>query len=261
MKQTRYYDRKHNRLVYIGSKASDAYWDEHWSKSDIVTVLKNKRLSRDQQFVVNITKKYLAPGSKIIEGGSGVGDKVKALHEVGYLVTGVDFAKETVSKVRLINPDLDIVLGDIKQLQFDNSEFDGYWSLGVIEHFFNGFDDIVSEMRRVLKVKGYLFLTVPIMSNIRKVKSVCGMYPNWFIDKNDDFYQYALNKEYIVEEMQKHGFLLVNYKGWSGLKGLKDEIAGTKIIVKLLYKLAYVPSEAILSKLTNHMGLFVFTKT
>ena len=27
----RYYDKKHNRLVYIGKASNANYWDKHWS--------------------------------------------------------------------------------------------------------------------------------------------------------------------------------------------------------------------------------------
>ena len=44
-----------------------------------------------------------------------------------------------------------------------------------IEHFIDGYDAILSEMYRVIKEGGYLFLTVPSMSIIRKVKAALGM--------------------------------------------------------------------------------------
>ena len=69
-------------------------------------------------------------------------------------------------------PDLNIETGDITNLVFGNSEFDGYWSLGVVEHLESGAGKAFDEMARVIKENGYLFITFPHMSKLRKIKAV-----------------------------------------------------------------------------------------
>jgi len=53
---------------------------------------------------------------------------------------------------------------DVRKLNFPDHYFDGYWSLGVIEHFYKGYDEIIHKIYRVLHPGGFLFLTVPEMS-------------------------------------------------------------------------------------------------
>jgi len=36
-------------------------------------------------------------------------------------------------------------------LKFPNNFFDGYWTLGVIEHFWEGYNQIIEEAKRVIK--------------------------------------------------------------------------------------------------------------
>ncbi len=64
----------------------------------------------------------------------------------GYQSAGVDFAKETIERVKEIIPKLDVRVGDVRDLQFPDNYLTGYWSLGVIEHFWDGYYDILEEM-------------------------------------------------------------------------------------------------------------------
>ena len=60
------------------------------------------------------------------------------LEKSGFSTTGVDFAEKTV-KINALYPSLDIRLVDIRNMDFDDGFFDGYWSFGVIEHFYDGY--------------------------------------------------------------------------------------------------------------------------
>ena len=168
-----FYDKENNRLVYIGKAATSEYWDEHWlSNKDLKQIV-----TRGSRFVVKITKKYLRKGSKILEGGCGIGDKVYTLQKAGYDAYGVDYAETTVKRVKELFPDLKIRVADVRRLPFEDGFFDGYWSLGVIEHFYEGYDEIALEMKRVLRKGGILFLTCPVMSPLRRLKAKMGLYP------------------------------------------------------------------------------------
>ncbi len=60
----RYYDKKQNKLVYIGPSASKSYWDAHWEGNYYKAVT-----SEPNSWVVRITLQYLSLGSKVLEGG------------------------------------------------------------------------------------------------------------------------------------------------------------------------------------------------
>ena len=76
-------------------------------------------------------------------------------------------------------PALDIRLGDLRALPFENQSFDGYWSLGVIEHFWGGYQQIAEEMHRVLRKEWFLLLTFLAMTDIRVWKAKRGTYSIW----------------------------------------------------------------------------------
>ncbi len=231
---TKYYDKTNKRLVYTGQVANSLFWDKHWDKNTIEKLYPKRILPFD--YVVNTTKRYLPKGSTILEGGCGTGQQVFKLQTTGYKVIGIDYAEKTVAVVKSAKPDLDIRLGDVRKLDFPDNFFDGYWSFGVIEHFYNGYGDIINEMHRVIKPNGYLFITFPHICMLRKLKAKQGKYPVWEAEKNqiENFYQFALDEQQVIADIEKLGFKLIKKQHLSGIKGLKDEVA---IVKKPLQKI------------------------
>lgn len=224
----KFYDSKHNRLVFVGQAATPVFWDKRWSKDDLRIVLKSPDF-----IVVPTTKKYLKPGSKILEGGCGHGTFVYKLTKANYKCIGVDYAKKTIEKIKRVLPELDILYADLTKLPFENETFDGYWSIGVIEHFFKGYGPITREMYRVIKKGGYLFLTFPYMSPLRILKGKLGAYPIVESPKQpENFYQFALNKNAVIKDFEKAGFSLVSSKSFDGFRGLLSDAKTLSFIIK-----------------------------
>ena len=221
----KYYDDTHKRLVFISELATAEFWDQHWDKDEDLKSYRLRIMTGNyNSFILKWTKKYLTAG-KILEGGCGIGSIVCALQRQGYDPYGVDFAIETIKKTNAATPEIKVFCADVMYLPFQGSTFDGYWSLGVIEHFYSGYELIADEMMRVLKPGSILFLAFPYLSPIRQLKGVLGLYHKW--DENNDiglFYQFALNKNIIIQDFKKRGFNLLREKPFGGLTGLVDEI-------------------------------------
>lgn len=256
----RAYQPEAGRLIYHGGKASAGFWDEHWS--GLVSEAIIKRFNRD---VVKWTKRYLPKGSKVLDAGCGTAHTVWSLKRAGFDAWGIDYAAETIRAVNKIAPELQVIRGDVRSLPFEPSTFDGIWSLGVIEHFWEGFDAIAQETARTLKRGGHAFVTVPTMSPIRNLKARFGFYPQ-LTQEPESFYQFALPRRVVIEGFEKHGFVLLASKPRGGFKGLKDEIdlpwlqrfydskvTGFRIIRGILDRL--------LAPLTCHSRLYIFVKS
>lgn len=232
----RYYDESDNRLVYIGESATPEMWDNLWAP-DEQTVRDALKPARGTKWVIKLTRHYLASGAgRILEGGCGLGYNVAALQRAGYQTTGIDFAPQTVSILQRVAPDLDIQLGDLRSLPFADNSFAGYWSLGVIEHFYSGYEPLAKEMARVIRPGGYLFLTFPYMSPLRRLKAWLGRYPALKTDGEPvGFYQFALDSRRVVAEFERLRFEKRYQTSSSGLKGFKDEVGLFRKPLQLLY--------------------------
>ena len=154
-------------------------------------------------------------------------------------------------------------------MDFDDGSFDGYWSFGVIEHFYDGYEGVVAEMCRVLRPQGFLFMIVPTMSPLRKYLSKKGKYPIWEHENQDvdKFYQYALDANKIVTDFEDAGFKLREMRPYGGLKGFKDEMTFFKPVLQPIFdnqnifvKTIKIFLDFVLQPIAAHTTLFVFQK-
>ena len=218
------------RLIYLDEKATPEFWEQRWQMEG-----KPGPVSpRDE--VVTVTAKYLPRGSRILEGGCGRANKVKAMVVAGYHAIGVDFAEDSVKQARSNYPDLDIRQGDVRSLNFPDGYFDGYWSLGVIEHFWLGYGAILAEAARVLRPNGFLFLTAPWLSPYRVRKVEKSEYPvAEFQMEPDSFYQFALGRAEIVAQIAQYGFELVRWQGLASEVSMMEDMVAFKGAIRLLF--------------------------
>jgi SAM-dependent methyltransferase len=218
-----------DRLVYLDAHATPEFWDARWraeGKPPPVSSLDP---------VVSVTGRYLSRGSRVLEGGCGRANKVKAMADAGFRAVGVDFAQRSVSQAKLDYPGLDIRLGDVRSLDFPGGSFDGYWSIGVIEHFWKGYGEILSEAARVLRPKGFLFLSAPWFSPYRRLKVRRSGYPRSdFVDEPEKFYQFALSRREVEIQLAAHGFEVLRWRGLASEVSVKEDLSSCRAQVDWL---------------------------
>ena len=230
----KYYDPSRHQLIYLESLATPEYWDEHWqglnSRHINLTGVTNT-------FVTRETRKYILPHDGfILEGGCGRAQHVSALVSNGYQCIGIDSAPETIRWVNTTFPALDVRLGDVTHTDFPDHFFVGYWSLGLIEHFWQGYECLINEAARIIRPGGYFFITFPYMSPLRKWKALTKQYQEWTNDTCPvDFYQYALDHQIVIKAIIGHGFTLKSARPFDGIKGLKSEITWLHQPLQRLY--------------------------
>ena len=274
----KYFDINNKRLLFFQKNYKNGFWDAYWLKN--WDKLKNKIFIFNKNSLVNnITSRFLQPkDGPILEGGCGLGNYVYSLSCMGYDVIGIDYAKNIIKKVKNEVPSLNIEFGDVSHLRFPDSCFAGYWSLGVIEHYFNGYFGIINEMYRVITSKGYLFITFPYMSFLRNCIAKFNLYKifnNEFYKEKKipkSFYQYALNKDSVIKDFREIGFNLKFSLPLAGIKGLKDEIFFMKFFLRRFLQLLYDAKkpyilrllkgliDKALLKFSGHSILLVFQK-
>ena len=127
--------------------------------------------------------------------------------------------------------------------------------MGVIEHFWEGYEPAALEMARVIKDDGYLFLAFPYLSPLRKFKAGLGFYPEYRTDEVDEFYQFALHKKDVINHFESLGFTLVRVIPFSSIKGLKDEIFFLKPLLQKLYD--YRGNSRFINLFKNYLSIAV----
>jgi len=241
----KFLNKEKNELLFLYKNASSSFWDTKWIRNwDKYKNTLFKLSPRSQ--ICRITSRFLSPkDGPVLEGGCGMGNNVFYLDAMNYEVIGIDYAKKIVKKVNFEFPNLKILYGDIRNIPFSDNFFSGYWSFGVIEHYLNGYVDIIKEMKRVIKPKGYLFICFPYMSPFRRFKSKIHLYK--IIDGDykrsnklyKSFYQFYLNKDLVIKDLEVLGFKLKYMETYSGIKGFKDEIFIFKFFLKRFFQLLY----------------------
>jgi SAM-dependent methyltransferase len=256
------FDKAKNRLVYITRKADQAYWES--VHGPLAT---ERNIRQGDRFVSSETGKYLPLGSKVIDAGCGTGTTVYGLHQDGFDAYGVDYDQSTVTTINSLFPKLKVRVADIHQIPFEDGYFDGVWSLGVIEHFYDGYAPIILESKRVLRPDGYLFLTVPCISPLKKLKMKLGLYEEMKEDDLDDFFQFAFHPKDVIDGVARHGFEYVKSFGRSASLGLYEDARSLSNLFllepdsqSLLRRIVWRGVDIVLRPVSFHVMYFLFQK-
>lgn len=252
---------RNNRLVYYGKKGSSPeFWTSHWENVDWRAWLDGAKNGGLGYFETPVVE-FLPKTGKILEAGCGLGQFVVALRARGYDVEGVEFSEDTVSMVKSHLRDCPIKVGDVRRLEYPDSYFSAYLSFGVVEHFEEGPEPILREARRVLKDGGCLFVSVPRVHAIRKLKGTLGLYSS---QAEEEFYQYAFGTDEIAAIVTDAGFSVKSQYYYDAVKGIKDEVA----VFNYFYKRDRIPQRILrkirrnpwLNQLAFHMVLLIAEK-
>jgi len=221
MREAKRFDAATGQLAFYRRAATADFWDDHWE--NIAARAQYTKPPRRGTFVTKITQRHLSRGARVLEGGCGLAVNSWHLRALGYDAVPLDFASRTIAFLDEKAPELHAIQGDVRALPFEDASFDGYWSLGVIEHFPEGYDAIADEMHRVLKIGGKLFLTFPYMSPMRKALARAGFFRREDGSSSDgDFFQFALDHEKVAKSFERRGFRVVDVVPHLGLSGLED---------------------------------------
>lgn len=108
--------------------------------------------------------RYVAPGDKVLEIGSGTGVMAWPLTQAGVKVTSIDNDPEVLSQAqinaRVLEADIQYQKADAFNLPFSDREFKVAFSEGLIEHYSD--DDIVKLMAEHQRVADVVVVSVPL---------------------------------------------------------------------------------------------------
>ncbi len=256
------------RLAYYKEAADGEYWDTHWAMHLSASYYKGAERGYLGWFKKPFTQ-YLPSDGRILEAGCGPGYLVLALQTLGYQVEGIEWGNKTVEAVHKLHPELSIRVGDVTNINVEDNFYQGYISLGVVEHRKEGPEPYIREAYRVLAPGGIAFISVPYFNSLRRIKANLGLYRGTLGILS--FYQYAFSDEEITSILEDGGFEVIDRMAYDAIKGIKDEvsfiswlfslgIAGEFIRKWLPRILSRIPVWVLVEQRFGHMLLLVCRK-
>jgi SAM-dependent methyltransferase len=145
----------------------------------------------------------LLKGKKILDLGCGNGRDLEFFCNKNFDAIGVDYSKELIKKAKNRIKNIRILEMDfLKKLKFKNDTFDGIWACGSLLNVpKKSLDRILLELKRVLKNKGILFISVKEGKGERMVKDDYGECSRFF-----SFFK----KQELVNKLRNIGFNLIH---------------------------------------------------
>lgn len=204
----------------------ERYWTEVWKNRAAPPDL--SALARREEYrIMRPFLATLAPGSRILDGGCGLGEWTVFLAQQGFETVGLDLSAEVVARLQSGFPAAGFVRGDIRQTGFADESFAAYLSWGAFEHFETGLGPCLEEARRILRPGGWLFISVPFQ-NWRHILRDARRLERWDEDFNPGtgyaqthrFYQWRLTRPELQRELELHGFRAERITPISKLQGV-----------------------------------------
>ena len=197
------------------------FWKNKWDNSEYTMQDKingDKWVSVKCSPMLPYVLKYTPKNARILEAGCGMGQWVIYLADLGYNIIGLDFVESTVKKIQSLHPDLQFLVGDVTDFQFDNKSFDAILSWGVVEHFISGPGKALKEAYRILTKEGILFVTVPCKNHLSLLFSPL-LYMKGILAKNkfirklrgkepfdEMFFEYRFTRSQFRKHLSSEGF-------------------------------------------------------
>lgn len=137
------------RITYRKSVNKD-YWAKRWGDIPADLPMENKGVYPLKYAELTVAGK----SDKILEAGCGAGRILRYYHDNGYNILGFDFIDVAIGKLREADPGLQVEVGDITKLRFDDESFDTVLAFGLYHNLEQGLDQAVAETCRILKKGG-----------------------------------------------------------------------------------------------------------
>ena len=155
----------------------------------------------------------LPQGSRILDAGCGLGAWTVFFGQQGFDAVGLDLSAEIIEMLKVRFPACQFVRGDIRHTGFEAESFAACFSWGAFEHFESGLGDCLAEVHRLIRPRGWLFLTVPF-HNWRHILRDTRRLERWDEDFDPEvgyrqahrFYQWRLTRPELQRELELHGF-------------------------------------------------------
>lgn len=177
-----------------------SYWKNRWAniEADMPMTNLDKYPLKFSNLIINDKNQI------ILEAGCGAGRILRYYHELKYNIIGIEFIKEAVDKLKVVDNTLKVEVGNILDLRFNDDYFDVILAFGLYHNFEKkNLDKALTETYRVMKKGAKICASFRadniqelIVDYIRKNKN----------SKNLHFHKLNLKKKEFIDLFKKHNF-------------------------------------------------------
>lgn len=179
-------------------------WETIWDSASMEVELQAVRYPRSMA-TIQAYLPYLPKGEIILEAGSGLSAVIITLREMGYTVTGLDYAENALHTSRHYDPSLALAVGDVHALPYAPNSVGAYLSFGVLEHFEHGMGPALAEAYRVVKPGGVLILTIPYPNVVQRLIKWRRRGQSSTLN-DEDFYESTYTRDTLCKAVTDAGF-------------------------------------------------------
>lgn len=146
----------------------------------------------------------------VVDAGCGYARWDLYLNRKGIKCIGVDQNEKVIAQVKQFDPDLPLKVADLRKLPFESNYCDLVFSFGVLEHFEEGMDQALAEIRRVLKPGGRVLLTVPYINWIKWITKPLRRARHILNGKkHKNFREYRFNKQELKNILERNKYKII----------------------------------------------------
>jgi 2-polyprenyl-3-methyl-5-hydroxy-6-metoxy-1,4-benzoquinol methylase len=190
---------------------------------------------------IKLLKKFVKPGSSLLEIGCGPGYFSDLLQKEGYSVTGVELNPACKIYAKKHNIAFDNFICEdisVRNSPLNDSKYDAVISWATIEHVAKPIE-FMSTLKRYTKKDGYIFIDTGVTNSI--IRSIDSGYSKWL---QPPHHLHVFSVDSLVRTGVLNQLSLVVFFKWFNSGGIYDKfVRSLKIAIMLLMKLKLVFSK------------------
>ncbi len=113
--------------------------------------------------IISLLKRYLKPGSLVLDAGCGTGENIAAICKAGFKGVGIDLQLSGLEHKKKEIPQLNLLQADIQALPFKDGVFQAVVLADILEHIE---EKVLNEINRVLSPNGLVLIMVPAYQSL-----------------------------------------------------------------------------------------------
>jgi 2-polyprenyl-3-methyl-5-hydroxy-6-metoxy-1,4-benzoquinol methylase len=214
-------------LVFVTPQPSRKFLTEAYTEDYFRPWLQDQRKQRSKmwQSRLNTLRRLSKTRGHLLDVGCGDGLFLELARNDGWLVTGTEISSFAMTYGR-DQVGLNIMQGDILEIEFPAKEFDAVTMWHVLEHTTRPFETL-SKLRRLLKDDGVLIIAVPNLEN--KLSQwlywlIKGKRLHLFDPGDRELHLFHFNSKTIRLALEKAGFRVVTILPDLGIVSSKKKV-------------------------------------